>query len=179
MSKHGPGPSMIAHAKGRGIRHHTTPGPEGMVAERRRPEPLIRGPRPGSSAPPVLGLYCDPPAGRPTPTSQRVYIPPRRALSNCHGPFGFLSRAGGEDVCSGRPSKEETYGRRDFRGSVAGEVPRISLLGRWVNSEPPRRSSQPAAPTARRPPPSVSSPPRSRGRSSERTCSDRGGASPA
>jgi hypothetical protein len=49
----------------------------------------------------------------------------------------------------------------------------------WVNSLPPRRSPQLAAPTAHRPPPSVSSPPHSMDRSSGRPCSDHGGVSPA
>src|SRR5215204_6733240 len=55
---------------------------------------------------------------------------------------------------------------------------RVSPRG-WVNSLPPRSSSQLAAPTAHRPPPSVSSPPHSMDRSSGRPCSDHGGVSPA
>src|SRR5918998_3281868 len=71
-------------------------------------------------------------------------------------------------------------GRGDARASPL-EVRRMAFRRGWVDSGPSKRGPRLAAapPPSRRPPPGVSSPPRPRGRSSERTDCDRGGASPA
>jgi hypothetical protein len=79
------------------------------------------------------------------------------------------------NVMCGRCCVTEPPSRAALRLDIFIEI----LLRDWVNSLPPRRSPQLAAPTARHLPPSVSSPQHSRDRSSGRPCSDHGGASPA
>jgi hypothetical protein len=111
-------------------------------------------------------------ARRGSPDGSYGYSPGSREGSQCPGLLRALPAPNTD-------SSIMTNAVVNFRELSQGEVLRIILLRSWLDSMPPRRSPQLAAPPPARPPrQGVSSQRRSRGRSSGRTGSDRGGVSP-